>query len=30
MGIFAGRGEHAPLQALANSLESDVLALSWT
>ena len=30
MGIFAGRGEHAPLQALANSLESDVMALSWT
>ena len=30
MGIFAGRGEHAPLQALANSLEADVMALSWT
>jgi len=30
MSIFARRGEHAQLQALANSLEADVMALSWT
>lgn len=30
MGVFARRGEHAQLQALANSLEADVTALSWT
>ncbi len=30
MGIFAKRGEHAQLQALANSLEADVTAQSWT
>lgn len=30
MSIFAKRGEHAELERLANSLEADVMALSWT
>ncbi|HMA06618.1 MAG TPA: hypothetical protein VKP68_02075 [Ramlibacter sp.] len=30
MGIFAKRGEHAQLQALAHSLEADVMTQSWT
>lgn len=30
MGVFARRGEHAQLQAMANALEADVMALSWT